>query len=65
MGTGDGLADPVKREFNAATAGWAGGFDVFRPHQRDGGLAVRAGNFLPQVFRGKCDVSVAQGAGHF
>ena len=65
MRAGYGLAEAVQREFNVAAAGWAGGFDVFRLHQRDGGLAMRAGDFLPQVFRGKRDVSIAQGAGHF
>lgn len=59
MRAGNGLTEPVKRKFDVATAGRAGSFDVLRTHQRDGRFAMRAGDFLSQVFGGKFDVSVA------
>jgi hypothetical protein len=65
VGTGNGLSESVKREFNMFATGGTGRLDVFRHHQCDGGFAMRAGDFLPQVYGGKHNMSIAQGAGHF
>jgi hypothetical protein len=65
MRTDNGLSESVKREFNMFATGGTGRLDVFRHHQCDGGFAMRAGDFLPQVYGGKHNMSIAQGAGHF
>ena len=65
MRTGNLSAQGMSGEFNVLLAKVAGHFQVFKPAQGDGTLALRTGNFPAEITSRKCNVSATMYADGF